>query len=137
MRPTLTELLGTMRRTLEEVVAPEVDAPYAAQMLRGVVANLEVIEASWDRVLPFFAWDNEQMLALLEQVAGELGEQPPALAADGERPFDAAYARNVELRGLLAEAIPRLDPGGEAAAAARTHLAERAERYPLAWRWVA
>jgi hypothetical protein len=133
VRPTLTEFAANMRRILEDVVAPEVSAPYPAHMLRGVIANLEVIEKSWDSVLPFFEWDNAAMRTLLEQA----GQQLPEPAAAGGRPFDDAYALNTELRALLARAIPKLEEGSPLRAAVGAHLAERARRYPLTWRWVA
>jgi len=142
LRPTVSEQLAGMRRILVEVVAPEVHGAYPADMLRGIVANLEMLESSWARVAPFLAWDNAETTRVLRDVQtcvdgtlapriqAALGEpEPDPLAAD------ALEARNTQLRELLAEAIPLLASGGpgcdEPYTAVRTHLRDRIERFPL------
>lgn len=144
MRPTISEQLGGMRRVLAEVVAPEVTGAYPADMLRGVLATLEMLERSWTRVAPFLAWDNERTEALLRAIA-PLVDRSFAARIDatlGDVPtdvldVDALDARNTELRALLADAVPKLaaaEPDTPAAAVyadVRNHLRERVERFPL------
>src|SRR5687767_9576367 len=69
MRPTVSAQLAGLRRIIADVAVPEVDAPYPADMLRGVLANLEMRERSWTQVAPFLAWDNEGTERLLEHIA--------------------------------------------------------------------
>lgn len=149
MRPTISEQLRGMRRVLAEVVAPEVTGAYPADMLRGVLATLEVLERSWTRVAPFLAWDNERTEALLRSIAPHVSRDlaaridaalvaPPADVLD----VDALDARNTDLRALLADAVPALATADATTSAAadgaaavyaevRAHLRERVERFPL------
>jgi hypothetical protein len=142
VRPTIAEQLAGIRRILVEVVSPEVQGDYPNDMLRGIAANLEMLEQSWTRVAPFLAWDNEGSAQVLTAVqacverdlARRIGA---ALAAAEPDPLDvdALDARNTELRGLLAEAVPLLAAGGSSCEAAyadvRAHLRQRIERFPL------
>jgi hypothetical protein len=143
MRPTISEQLAGMRRILAEVVAPEVTGAYAVDMLRGVLANLEMLERSWSRVGPFLAWDNAGTERLLEAIARTL-DPPFARRVEAlllTRPVDQVDvevldAHNTALRDLLADAIPQLAAGGDRTAAVyedvRVHLRERIGRFPLA-----
>ena len=111
MHPSVTEQLRGMRRTLTEVVAPDLAHPYPTEVLRGVVAALEGLERSWVRVLPFLAWDNAETAALLRERVAPVVDAP------------------------LADAVPQLTAGGDATAGAHAavvaHLRARIERYPL------
>ena len=142
MHPSVTEQLRGVRRTLTEVVAPDLSSPYPAEVLRGVVAALEGLERSWTRVLPFLVWDNAETAALLGAISPvvepelavritQLCDAEPGDALD----VDAGDARNEALRGLLAEAVPGLAAGGaetaDAHAAVVAHLRERIDRFPL------
>ncbi|HEX7096249.1 MAG TPA: hypothetical protein VF183_10225 [Acidimicrobiales bacterium] len=142
MRPTVSEQLAGIRRILDEVIAPQVTEAYPVDMLRGVLANLEMLERSWTRVVPFLAWDNEQTAELLRDVAsvvdhGLAARIAEALAAAAVDPLDVAAldARNTTLRELLAEAVPQLATGGERAAPqyarVRAHLRARIDRFPF------
>jgi hypothetical protein len=142
MRPTISEQLAGVRRILTDVIAPEVTGAYPVDMLRGVLANLEMLEQSWTNVGPFLAWDNagtERVLghaaplvddALCARIQGALVAAPTD-AAD----VDALDTHNTVLRELLAEVIPTLASGGEATAdvyaQVRAHLRERINRFPL------
>jgi len=142
VHPSVTEQLRGIRRTLTEVVAPDVSSPYPAEVLRGVVAALEGLERSWARVLPFLVWDNAETAALLGGISPVVD---PDLAAritqvcDAEPgdalDVDAADVRNEALRALLAEAVPELAAGGpttaDAHAAVVAHLRARIDRFPL------
>ncbi|HEV8297836.1 MAG TPA: hypothetical protein VGQ20_11080 [Acidimicrobiales bacterium] len=143
MRPSISEQLRGTRRILIELIGPEVSSAYASDVLRGAVANLEMLEHAWPKVLAFLAWDNAGTATLLEQlaphVATHLAERArAALAVTVDDPFDvdAQSARNDALRGVLADAIPELAAGDDRAAtvlaAVRAHLVERVARYPLA-----
>jgi len=147
VRPTITETLRGIRRILTEVVAPEIRAPYPAETLESILADLEVLERSWDRVLAFLHWDNAAMTALLATIEAHVD---PACAARVRAArvagavdlldFEAANARNEELRALVATAVPQLAAGGERTAAAyasvRAYLREHMARYPMILRTV-
>jgi hypothetical protein len=142
VRPTVSEQLAGVRRILSDVIAPEVSGAYPIDMLRGVLANLEMLEQSWTRVGPFLAWDNEGTEQVLRSVVpfvdGDLAARITALVVAA--PVDASdvgalEARNTALRAVLADAVPALARGGDAAAPAfagvRRHLRDRIERFPL------
>jgi hypothetical protein len=143
VHPSVTEQLRGVRRTLTEVVAPDLSHPYPTEVLRGVVAALEGLERSWVRVLPFLTWDNAATATLLREQVAPAVDAPLAarISAALEEPepdpldVDAADARNEALRGLLADAVPQLTAGGDATAGAHAavvaHLRARIERFPL------
>jgi hypothetical protein len=143
VRPTVSEQLAGMRRILADVIAPEISGAYPADMLRGVLANLEMLERSSSKVGPFLVWDNAGTERLLESIAPMAGESftRRVEAVLLTRPADhvdveALDAHNTALRDLLADAIPMLAEGGQptlaAYAAVRAHLRERIDRFPLA-----
>jgi hypothetical protein len=143
MRPTVSEQLAGVRRILADVVAPEVHSAYPSDMLRGILANLEMLERSWGDVAPFLAWDNGATMQLLADVAshveGDVAAKIGAVLAEPDAdPLDVAAleARNTRLRGALADAVPVLaaaeDLGStDVYTAVRSHLRERIERFPL------
>jgi hypothetical protein len=142
MRPTVSEQLAGIRRVLAEVIGPEVTGAYAVDMLRGVLANLEMLERSWTNIGPFLAWDNDGTEAVLERIAplvdadlaARIGDALVAAPAD---PTDVNEldARNTALRQLVADAVPVLaagaDRSAEVYAEVRAHLSRRIERFPL------
>ena len=143
MRPTFDEQLAGLRRILADVVGPAVDAPYPAEVLRSTIASLDMLSHAYVKVAPFLAWDNHATEALLADVAPRVGGDlaariETALAARPVDPLDtgALDARNVEVRGLLVDAIAPLAGGGGATsstyAAVCAHLRERVNRYPFA-----
>jgi hypothetical protein len=141
MRPSIGEQLRGTRRILHDVVAPEVTDAYAAEVLRAALANLEMIERAWATVLPFLAWDNDALARLLARVAPlvdtDLAGRIARDCAVTPDPLDAEAQRihNEALRAILADAVPGLADGGDRTAAVfaavRSHLRERADRYPL------
>jgi hypothetical protein len=141
VRPTVSEQLAGMRRVLREVIGPEVTSAYPADMLRGMLATLEMLERSWARVAPFLSWDNaatEQLLrAGLPHVTAPIAAQIRAtLSEPAPDPLDvdALDRRNTELRRLLSAVVPMLAVRADAAAAyrdVRAHLRERMDRFPL------
>jgi hypothetical protein len=145
VRPTVSEQLAGVRRILAEVIAPEVTGAYPVDMLRGVLANLEMLERSWTQIAPFLVWDNAGTERVLEHAAAVVDDETatriraalvaaPTDAAAG-LDADALDAHNTMLRGLLAEIVPQLASGGATTAAAyaelRAHLRERIGRFPL------
>ena len=54
MRPDVSELLGGVRRILDETVAPEVGSAYALDVLRGATAVRWTLVAMALLVLAFF-----------------------------------------------------------------------------------
>lgn len=142
MRPTVSEQLAGVRRILAEVIAPEVTGAYPVDMLRGVLANLQMLETSWTQIAPFLAWDNAGTERVLEHAAAVIDDETAtriraALVAAPTDHTDVAALEdhNVVLRGLLAEIVPPLAGGGDHTADAyaelRAHLRERIGRFPL------
>ena len=139
MRPGLTDQLAGIRRILDEIIAPELRPGYPSQVLRGIVKNLAMLEKAWPRVLPFLEWDTETTARLLADLApfvddalrSRIAEQ---VGRDTPRTLEALERRDDELRGLLTEAIPRIEGRDDAADVRRRvteHLVERMDRYPF------
>lgn len=140
MRPGMTDQLSGIRRILDEIIAPELREGYPSQVLRGVVKNLAMLEGAWVRILPFLEWDTTGTAGLLTDAARHVDAglaQRIGAAVVRELPstsMEDLELRNVELRGLLAEAISQL-AGDEQALEVRQrikdHLLERTRRYPF------
>ncbi len=149
MHPTVTEQLREIRRVLAEVVMPEVGGDYAREALQAALATLGMLEGAWDRVLPFLRWDNERVAQLLSELDGVAAHAGPtgllddrmagriaaAISADPPDPTDfaALHRRNLELRALLAEAVPALVActGGVPPEPVVAYVRERIDRYPF------
>lgn len=134
MRPAFEEQLRGIRRILAEVVAPEVSAPYPADMLRGAIAALDTLERALPALAPFLEWDNDACRKLLARVDPE----QPVVDAPPPGDLAALNAHNEALRAALAGAVPRLarDAASDPDAAAqyddvRAHLRARMDRYPF------
>ncbi len=115
MLPTVGDQLRETRRILTEVIAPEVSGDYAVAALEDVLATLRMLEAAWDKVLPFLHWDNDQTARLLGQssAGGALADRiAAALAVSPPDPVDfvAVHGRNLELRALLADVVRHAGP---------------------------
>jgi hypothetical protein len=138
MRPTIAEQLAGTCRALERVASSEVEGTPAAEVLRGLVKNLRMLETSWSAILPFLHWDLNETTALLARAHGAVPEPlrariDTALAGQPVDPLDvgAVEARDDMLRALLTEVVLAVDPLGTEYAAIAAHLDERARRYPL------
>jgi hypothetical protein len=144
----VSEQLAGVRRILADVIAPEVTGAYPVDMLRGVLANLEMLERSWSNVPEFLAWDNAGTARVLGEARPFVGHGLQARiddalhdTGDAGAPaghvvaIDALDASNVALRELLADVVPVLAAGGDDAAGAyasvRAHLRERIDRFPF------
>lgn len=143
MRPTVEELLRGTCRVLQNVIEPELNSPYAVEMLHGLIRGLHSLEKNWAQLLPFLDWDNAATAALLRAARARV---TPALAVRIDSVLTAASSenlnyvaienRNHELRALLCEVIVALDGlDDEQAFTARrdiqNHLETRSQRFPL------
>jgi hypothetical protein len=149
VRPSVTEQLNGLRRILDEVVAPELQDPYPADILAGVCATLETLAAGWARVPAFLIWDAEATTALLadlpEMAATELGPRLATdIAAHLESPIPdasdvpAVEAHHREARALLERAIPTIAERPELRelyTRVTALMRERSQRYPLTTVW--
>jgi hypothetical protein len=119
MRPSVSEQLSGMRRVLQEVVGPQVEAAYPRDMLDGVISTLDALASSWMDVPAFLRWDAEEMARLLD------GQELPPEPHD---PLDvrALEAWHAQLRWLLQEHVTEL-----LANELTAHLKARAERFPV------
>jgi hypothetical protein len=134
----MEEELRGLRAALENVVAPEVGAPYPSDVLATVVGALERLERGWSMVPVALRAESTELDELLGAaravVAPATGASiATALAAPAPDWLDPAAARAhyVTRRALLAEVVRELGPGGGSApelwarvvAHLRTHLA--------------
>ena len=123
MRPDVSEQLTGITRILEDVVVPDVEGAYPADVLDGVIATLDALAAGWLDVPAFLAWDARESAALLDAA----GITVPDLPGDRcDYDVRALQAYHAEVRALLAAHVADVD--GDALAA---HLRARAERYPI------
>lgn len=137
MRPTVEEqLLGTCR-ILEETVAPEVANAHASEVLRGLIANLRMLNAALPGLTPFLLWDNEATSALLASADTAVpAEMSAAIRSVLVAPADSSDPavlgeRNEELRDLLSRILDDGRPSDDWMRQARSHLAERSARSPI------
>jgi hypothetical protein len=129
MRPDLTEQLRGIRRVLAETVAPQVDDEYAADVLAGVLATIDLLADAWSQIPGFLRWDIEAT----SEVLATAGLQPPPGPGD---PCDLAAleAHHRDVRGALEAAIPTI-VGDDLVTAKLVRLfRDRAERHPFAAR---
>ncbi len=138
MRPTVAEQLRETCRILDQVVAPAISNDHAAEVLRSLVGNLNMLGKTWDKVLPFLHWDNVETGLLLETsmvgLAADLASDIAAtLRAPACDPFEISQveSRNEALRALLSRLLGAAKSNEPTLAAVRAHLLARAERYPM------
>lgn len=112
---------------LQRAVAPAVTDDYAADVLRGIVATLDLLADGCDDVVPFQRWD----IAATSSLLAAVGVAVPAAEADDPAALDEQHRA---VRARLEASIDRVraDPGASAAAA--TLFRERASRHPFAAR---
>jgi hypothetical protein len=136
VRPTIKEQLRETRRILKDVISPYVRDEHPAMLLSYLLSNLQMLENSWSRVLPFLHWDNTATGALLQTLARkvDVALENDILAALDAAPADvfdneAVEQRNELLRELLSRCVMMCDAAD--LAALRAHLLERTSRFPL------
>ena len=124
MRPSITEQLAGLRRILAEVVAPEVTAPYPAEILGSVIGALEALSANWARIPDYLAWEIGSIQSILIAARHELPTDMPASLEE----------RQARLSSLLVQAQPVIaaDRNGEAYRLMIAFFRERAQKFPFA-----
>jgi hypothetical protein len=124
MRPTVTEQLDGLRRILVEVVAPEVTAPYPAEILGSVIGALEALSANWARIPDYLTWE----IGSIQSILIAAGHEPPT---DMPASLEEQQAR---LSSLLVHAQPAIaaDRNGEAYRLMIAFFRERAQKFPFA-----
>ena len=137
MHPTVTEQLDGLRRILAEAVAPEVSAPYPAEILGGVIGALNALQANLHAIPAFLRWDIETTAGVLDAakplLGVELAGEIDAAKAGGDLTDLAALeAMQTRVRGLLVQAMPAIRAERGAAYAKMMALfRERTERFPF------
>ncbi|HTJ63315.1 MAG TPA: hypothetical protein VL899_05850 [Alphaproteobacteria bacterium] len=126
MRPTITEQLDGLRRILAEVIAPEVAAPYPAEILGGVIGALDALRTNWARIPGYLEWEIRSIRTIL---AAAKVETPP----DDPRELKALEDLQIQLSGLLVAAQPAIvaDADGDAYRLMIAFFRERTRRYPF------
>jgi hypothetical protein len=138
MHPTIAEQLGGLRRILAEAVAPEVTAPYPAEILGSVIGALDALQANWHAIPAFLRWDIETTAGVLNAAKPLLDADLMAEIAEAEADCDltdmaALETLQVRMRGLLVKAMPAIlaDRTGPAYREMIALFRERAERFPF------
>ena len=135
MHPTVTEQLDGLRRILAEAVAPEVTAPYPAEILGSVIGALNALQSNLHAIPAFLRWDIETTASVLNAAkpllsAGLVAEIDAAKAGGDD--LAALEARQVAMRGLLVKAMPAiLAERGTAYSKMIALFRERTERFPF------
>jgi hypothetical protein len=125
MRPSVTEQLEGLRRILAETIAPEIAAPYPAEILGSVMMSLDALTRAWYAVPPYLAWDIAATEALLTKAKPFLDKALAAeidaalrFAPNPDRPSrHPQLASPIDGEGHESEALPLdggargLDPG--------------------------
>ena len=118
----MEEELRGLRVALENVVAPEVRAPYPSDVLATVVAALERLERGWSTVPVALREESTELDELLAAAQAVVAPGTGAAIADAlAQPepdwLDSAAARAhyVTRRALLVEVVRELGPDGGSA----------------------
>ena len=130
MRPTVEDQLRGIAAVLADVVGPQLDDAYAADVLAGAVATLGLLADGLGQAAPFWRWDAEESAAVL-RAAGVETPAPPADLLDD----DAMGAYHEGVRALLESSIPAIRQDPEADRALVALMKERCARYPFAARY--
>lgn len=138
MKPTIIEQLQGLSRILSEVIAPEIHAPYPAEILGSVIGALDALQSSWAKIPAFLQWDIAETAAVLiaAQPMFDAGLAADVQTALAEAPADAGDWTALEihqtrLRGLLARAMPVLAKDSDAYRRMIALFHERTERFPF------
>jgi hypothetical protein len=131
MRPTITEQLNGLRRILAEVVAPEVNAPYPAEILGSVIGALDALSAKWPLIPDYLDWEVRSIQAILTMAGIDPG---PTTGQGATGSLGALEELQIRMSGLLVQAQPAIvaDRDGEAYRLMIAFFRERARRFPFA-----
>jgi hypothetical protein len=130
MRPTVEEQLEGIRRILEDVVVPQVNDPYAADVLAGALATLEVLAEAGPGVVEFMRWDTAASLDVLAMV-----DVSPPTAPDDPLDLAAVAGHHAAVRALLEASVPLIREHADADRAFVSLMEERCARYPFVARY--
>lgn len=120
MRPTLSEQIEGARKVLVELVAPQVEDPYAKEQVTYAAAALEHAAVRWSHILPDLVAD----VRALEEV---LGVEPAVLEEAVPGVPDLAAAEEYH-RGLRARLTDEIVAAAEPPPAVRAYLSDSIER---------
>jgi hypothetical protein len=137
MHPTITEQLDGLRRILADTVAPEITAPYPAEILGSVIGALNALQSNWSAIPAFLRWDIETTSEVLDAAkplldAGLVAEITMAQADSELTDLAALETQQVRMRGLLVRAMPAIRVERGAAYGKMIALfRERTDRFPF------
>ena len=129
MRPDLTEQLRGIRRVLAETVVPQVDDDYAADVLAGILATLDLLADAWSEIPGFLRWDIEATGEVLLSAGRQVAPGPDDLCD-----LAALEAHHREVRNVLEAAIPTIVDNDRVASEMIQLFRDRADRHPFAAR---
>ncbi|QKR98356.1 hypothetical protein F9288_00900 [Sphingomonas sp. CL5.1] len=134
LRPNAGELLGGLRRSLEEQVLPALPRGVPQQQLKAALHLIRRLQRSWDLAPSHLREDNADMTATLgalfaarggADVEDRLGAAPrPAVPGFNDPALAAAATRNLMLQQLVAE-----EPDGVEIRALHRRMTARDARY--------
>jgi hypothetical protein len=138
VRPTVQEQLQGTGRVLEEIIAPHVGDPYAANILKALISNLRMLVDAVPATARFVQWDNRAAAEVLAVMRGsqqaDLAAEIGAVLSENEPdPTDwvALDARNQRLRSLLVTALAADRLPSEVDEQLVGYMTERASRHPM------
>ena len=118
-KPSLTELLDGVSRTVEHVLSPALQGTPAADVLPRVLALLDRVEIEWPTASGHLAEDNLDIEHTLQRIEHLTGAGVAAAAGDGgaagtgaaahQRSTDELAERNRALKAQLVKAMETLD----------------------------
>jgi len=130
MRPSVEEQLAGIRSILTDVVVPLVEDPYAADVLAGALAALEVLAEAGPDVVPFLRWDIAESLSVLAMVGVDAPPGPT-----GPLDLGALADHHEEVRALLEASVPTIRGDVDADRAFGELMRQRCARYPFVARY--
>ena len=137
MHPTVTEQLDGLRRILADAVAPDVTAPYPAEILGSVIGALNTLQSNWHAIPAFLRWDIATTSEVLDAAkplldAGLVAEINAAQAESDLADLAGLESQQVRMRGLLVKAMPAIRAEhGDAYRKMIVLFRERADRFPF------
>jgi hypothetical protein len=119
-------------------VAPEVAAPYPAEILGSVIGALNALQSSWHAIPAFLRWDIETTSGVLDSAkplldSGLAAEITSAQAGIDLTDLAKLETQQVRMRGLLVQAMPAIRAEhGTTYAKMIALFRERTDRFPFA-----
>jgi hypothetical protein len=124
VRPSITDQLTRTVETLREVTLPQVADHASRRATESAIASLELVAEAWSRILPFLAWDNAEMIRLLqERDVAKPGTPVDPLDVEAHDQLNEKLRLRLETLVAAGSGQPDLE--------ILEHLDRRARRYPL------